>query len=413
MTKPPRVVIAGAGPAGLFAADRLAAAGAAVTLYDRMASPGRKFLLAGRGGLNLTHSEPREAFLSRYPDLPGPVRAAIEAFPPSALRAFAAELGQPTFVGSSGRVFPEAFKASPLLRAWLARLSRLGVTLQTQHRLIGLSADGGLIFEGPQGRVTPAHDAALLALGGASWPRMGSDGAWTSILGALGIPIRPLVASNMGVDIAWTPAFAGRFAGTPLKAAALSVGRTRVRGEAMVTATGLEGGAIYALSAALRAASGAGAATLQVDLKPDMATEALAARIGRARDGDSLSNVVKKQAGLSPVAVSLLREGHGAALPREPSALAAAIKAVALPISGLRPLERAISSAGGIDRSAITGGFEIVGHPGLFAAGEMLDWDAPTGGYLLQATFATAAAAARGMAARLGLAMPEAKPSGW
>ncbi len=370
-----------------------------------MASPGRKFLLAGRGGLNLTHSEPREAFLSRYPDLPGPVRARDRGFPPSALRAFAAELGQPTFVGSSGRVFPEAFKASPLLRAWAcAALAprRDAADAASPHRLVGRWR---LIFEGPQGRVTPAHDAALLALGGASWPRMGSDGAWTSILGALGIPIRPLVASNMGVDIAWTPAFAGRFAGTPLKAAALSVGRTRVRGEAMVTATGLEGGAIYALSAALRAAGGAGAATLQVDLKPDMATEALAARIGRARDGDSLSNVVKKQAGLSPVAVSLLREGHGAALPREPAAPRRRDQGRGT--AHIRPSSPRTGDLLGWRhrRSAITGGFEIVAIPGCSPPGEMLDWDAPTGGYLLQATFATAAAAARGMAARLGLAM--------
>ncbi len=409
----PRVVIAGAGPAGLFAAGLLAEAGASVTIYDRMASPARKFLLAGRGGLNLTHSEPREAFLSRYPDLPGQVRSALDAFPPSALRAFAADLGQPTFVGSSGRVFPEAFKASPLLRAWLARLSGLGVTLKAQHRFTGFSDDGGLVFDGPAGRITPPHEAALLALGGASWPRMGSDGAWASILAARGIAVRPLVASNMGVDIGWSPGFVERFAGTPLKAASLATGARRVRGEAMVTATGLEGGAIYALSAALRAAVERGGASLHIDLKPDMGAGDLARRLGRARAGDSLSNVLKKQAGLPPVAIALLREVHGAALPREPAALAAAIKALALPLAGLRPLDRAISSAGGLDRSAISESFEILAQPGLFAAGEMLDWDAPTGGYLLQATFATAAAAARGMAERLGLALPATGTNAW
>jgi len=413
MTDRPRVVIAGAGPAGLFAADLLAAAGAAVTVYDRMPSPARKLLLAGRGGLNLTHSEPRQAFLSRYPDLPSQVRGAIDAFPPSALRAFAAALGQPTFVGSSGRVFPEAFKASPLLRAWLARLAGLGVTLRSQHRLVGFADDGRLVFEGPEGRVVPPHDVALLALGGASWPRMGSDGAWSVILAKRGIPVRPLVASNSGIDIAWSAGFAERFAGTPLKAIALSFGKNAVRGEAMVTATGLEGGAIYALSAALRDAVAAGGASLTVDLKPDVSVADLAARLGRARSGDSLSNVLKKQGGLAPVAAAILREGTGGPPVREPARLAAAIKSLLLPVAAMRPLERAISSAGGIDRSALSDTFEISGHPGLFAAGEMLDWDAPTGGYLLQATFATAAAAARGMAARLGLTLPEAPSQDW
>ena len=413
MTERPRVVIAGAGPAGLFAAGLLAEAGASVTVYDRMASPARKFLLAGRGGLNLTHSEPREAFLSRYPDLPGQVRAAIEAFPPSALRDFAASLGQPTFVGSSGRVFPEAFKASPMLRAWLARLGGFGVTLHSQHRFVGFAENGRLHFEGPEGPVAPPHDAALLALGGASWPRMGSDGAWTSILASAGIPVRPLVASNTGIDMAWSAGFAERFAGTPLKAITLAIGDKRVRGEAMVTATGLEGGAIYALSAALREAVAKGMASLAVDLKPDLAAADLASRLSRARAGDSLSNVLKKQGGLAPVAVGMLREGWGASLPREPEALAAAIKGLVLPVAGMRPLDRAISSAGGIDRAAVSEAFEIVGHPSLFAAGEMLDWDAPTGGYLLQATFATAAAAARGMAARLGLKLPAASAPAW
>jgi uncharacterized flavoprotein (TIGR03862 family) len=413
MTARPRVVIVGAGPAGLFAAGLLAEAGASVTIYDRMASPARKFLLAGRGGLNLTHSEPREAFLTRYPDLPEQVRAALDIFPPSALRAFAAGLGQPTFVGSSGRVFPEGFKASPLLRSWLARLSGLGVALKVQHRFVGFAEDGRLTLDGPDGRIAPPYDAALLALGGASWPRMGSDGAWTSILAARGIPIRPLVASNMGVDIGWSQGFIERFAGVPIKPVALSVGGKRARGEVMVTATGLEGGAIYALSAALRAAVGGGDKSLHLDLKPDMGAGDLAARLARARAGDSLSNVLKKQAGLAPVAVALLREAHGTSLPREPGVLAGAVKTVSLPLAGLRPLDRAISSAGGIPRSALSGTFELVGQPGLFAAGEMLDWDAPTGGYLLQATFATAAAAARGMAASLSLPEPEVWSGAW
>ncbi len=405
MTRP-AVVVVGAGPAGLFAAERLAAAGAAVTVYDRMPSPARKLLLAGRGGLNLTHSEPRRAFLDRYPSLPPAVAEALDGFPPDALRAWAEGLGEPTFVGTSGRVFPRAFKASPLVRAWLARLTGLSVGLVMRHRLVGIAPGPLLRFDGPEGRVEVRCDAALLALGGASWPRMGSDGGWTTLLKGEGVAVAPLRPANMGVEIAWTADFAGRFAGQPLKAVTIALGDRIVRGEAMITAEGLEGGAIYTLSAAIREAlATAGGARLVVDLKPDLPLDAVAARLAGARPKDSLSAVLKKRLGLAPQAVALLRETEGGSLPREPLALAGRIKAARLVVPGVRPLDRAISTAGGVRFDALGKGFELAAMPGVFVAGEMLDWEAPTGGYLLQATFATAAAASACIAARLGLPM--------
>ncbi len=412
MSRRPAVAIVGAGPAGLFAAERLAAAGAAVTVYDRMPSPARKLLLAGRGGLNLTHSEPREAFLGRYPGLAPRVSAALDAFPPAALRAWAESLGEPTFVGTSGRVFPRAFKASPLVRAWLARLAGLGVTLVMRHRLAGI-APGRLVLEGPDGRSEAGFDAALLALGGASWPRMGSDGGWVPLLEGLGVPVAPLRPSNMGVGIAWSTDFATRFAGAPLKAVALSLGGRTVRGEAVITAQGLEGGAVYALSAAIREALDEGGARLVLDLKPDLSPDAVATRLAGARPKDSLTAVLKKRLGLSPQALSLLRETEGGVLPRDPRALAARLKHARLAVSGVRPLDRAISTAGGIRFEALGEGFELAALPGVFVAGEMLDWEAPTGGYLLQATFATAAAAAAGVAERLGLPFPAGAAAQW
>ncbi|MGQ3355969.1 MAG: TIGR03862 family flavoprotein [Phreatobacter sp.] len=402
----PAVVVVGAGPAGLFAAERLAAAGAAVTVYDRMPSPARKLLLAGRGGLNLTHSEPRRAFLERYPALPPPMAQALDAYPPAALRDWAEGLGEPTFVGTSGRVFPRAFKASPLVRAWLARLGGLGVSLVMRHRLVGIGPGPVLRFDGPGGRAEVACDAALLALGGASWPRMGSDGGWTTLLEGQGVAVAPLRPANMGVEIAWTADFATRFAGQPLKAVTIALGYRTVRGEAMITAEGLEGGAIYALSATIREALATnGGARLAIDLKPDLALDAVAARLAGARPKDSLSATLKKRLGLAPQAVALLRETERGGMPREPLALANRIKAARLAVSGVRPLDRAISTAGGVRFAALGDGFELERLPGVFVAGEMLDWEAPTGGYLLQATFATAAAAATGIAARLGLPM--------
>ena len=392
--------VIGAGPAGLAAAELLAQAGHAVTVYDRMPSPARKLLIAGRGGLNLTHSEHLGDFLGRYLPPGGALAAAIEAFPPEALRAWCHSLGQPTFVGSSGRVFPESFKASPLLRAWLARLSDLGVVIRPRHRFVGWSETGAVLFDTPDGRTEVRPAALLLALGGASWPRLGSDGAWVPVLEGQGIPVTPLEASNVGFSVAWSPVFAERFAGQPLKRIALTVGDRRVRGEAMITAEGIEGGVFYAASQAIRAALAAGAATaVTLDLRPDCSDSALAQALSRAKPGESLSNRLRKGAGLSPAAAGFLREAASSKLPAEPGALAGLIKAAPLRLLAPRSIERAISSAGGVPFGQIDEGFMLRARPGTFVAGEMLDWDAPTGGYLLQGAFASGRAAADGMRA--------------
>lgn len=387
------VAIIGGGPAGLFAAERLAAAGCAVTVYEQMPSVGRKFLMAGRGGLNLTHSEDFEAFAARYREAATWLRPSLDAFPPSALIAWAEGLGQPTFVGSSGRVFPRALKASPLLRAWLTRLSDLGVEVRTRTQWLGWTDDGAMRFRSPEGETTVRPDATVLALGGASWPRLGSDGAWTAWLPDVA-PFRP---ANMGFNVAWSPVMRG-FAGQPLKGVALTFGDRTVRGEAMVAGYGLEGGVFYALSAPLRdTIETEGGATVSFDLRPDMTADDLAGRLGRARGGQSLSNQLRKALKLSPVEINLLREAHGKDLPAAPAALAAAIKAAPIRLTGVQGLARAISSAGGVLRDAVDERLMLKARPGVFVAGEMLDWEAPTGGYLLQATFATAAAAAQGV----------------
>jgi uncharacterized flavoprotein (TIGR03862 family) len=404
MTEPRHVVVVGAGPAGLMAAEVAGAAGHRVTVIERMASAGRKLLMAGRGGLNLTHSEDLEPFLARYGTSRPIVEAAVRVFPPSALIAWAEGLGQPTFIGSSGRVFPRAMKASPLLRAWLARLERAGVALRTRHRLVALSPDRALTLEGRDGtRLELTGDAVVLALGGGSWPRLGSDGTWTDLLSAAGIDVAPLQPSNGGVAIAWSAQTAERFAGTPLKRIAVSCGTLTQRGEAIVTRTGLEGGAIYALSPALREAlARAATATLKLDLRPDIEPHALAARLAGARKGDSRSNMLRKAAQLSPAAIAVLRDATGNDLPASAAALAALIKAVPLAVAALMDLEHAISSAGGIAGHEIDPHFMLRKLPGVFVAGEMLDWDAPTGGYLLQASLATGFAAGRGVADYLG-----------
>lgn len=390
----PRIAVIGAGPAGLAAAEAAALSGAAVTVFDRMAAPARKFLLAGRGGLNLTHSEPLERFLARYADADPRLLGAIRAFPPEAVARWCEGLGQPVFKGSSGRVFPLAMKASPLLRAWLARLAALGVGLRTRHRWTGFAPGAArgvaLAFDTPEGAMTEQADAAVLALGGASWPRLGSDAAWVAALP--GVPVAPFVASNCGVRIAWSEAFRARFAGQPLKRIALACGGVRVRGEAVVTESGLEGGAVYALSAPIRAALAArGEAELTLDLRPDIAEAALKARLDGPRGSRSLANHLRAKGGLPPVAAALLREA-----PEDGRPLSARVKGLALCVTGLAGLDRAISSAGGIAWDALDERFMLRAHPGVFAAGEMLGWDAPTGGYLLTACLATGRAAARG-----------------
>ena len=385
----------GAGPAGLAAAETLSAAGVEVTLFERMKTPGRKLLIAGRGGLNLTHSEPLEAFLPRYGEQRSWLAPAIEAFPPAALRQWAGELGQELFVGSSGRVFPKAMKASGLLRAWLARLRSRGVVLRTGSAWAGWDAAGvarladGAAIEG---------DALLLALGGASWARLGSDGSWAARLSERGVAVAPFRPANCGMTVAWSGGFAERFAGRPLKNILLRHGELVSRGDLMLTGRGIEGGALYPLSASLRdRVERDGSAMLEIDLRPDQKAAALAARLSRVRGRESLSNRLRKALSLAPEAIGLLREAAGTALPREPEALAARVKSVALRLEGTDLLDRAISTAGGIMREAVDGRFMLRALPGVFAAGEMLDWEAPTGGYLLQASIATGRAAALGM----------------
>jgi uncharacterized flavoprotein (TIGR03862 family) len=399
----PFVAVAGGGPAGLMAAEVLAQAGARVTVFDRMPSLARKFLMAGRGGLNLTHSEPFAAFLTRYGAQAEALRPALEAFTPQDLRAWSAALGEETFVGTSGRVFPKSFKASPLLRAWLRRLEGLGVTVRLRCALRALEP-GALVIETAQGAQERVPcDAIVLALGGASWPRLGADGGWAKTLAEKGISIIPFAPANSGALIGWSAPML-RFAGAPLKNVVLRVGEDLARGECVIAQTGLEGGAVYALSRSLRAQIDAqGRARLHIDLRPDVSEEALAQRIASARAGESLANVLRKACGLSPVAAALAREPG--ALVREPVAIARRVKDVALDAPAMAGLARAISSAGGIAFDEIGPDFQLAKLPGVFVAGEMLDWEAPTGGYLLQACFATGAAAGRGAARSLGLSI--------
>jgi uncharacterized flavoprotein (TIGR03862 family) len=405
MNSESNVAVVGAGPAGLMAAEVMAAGGARVTIYDRMPAAGRKFLLAGRGGLNLTHSEPLDTFLTRYGALSPRLREAIEAFPPDKLRAWCEGLGQETFVGSSGRVFPKSLKASPLLRAWLRRLDAAGVTFKPRHRWIGWADDGALLFETPDGVDAERPDATVLALGGASWPRLGSDGSFADVLARAGIAIAPLRPANAGVRVDWSDVFRNRFEGTPLKRIALTLAGQTVRGEAMVTRTGLEGGGIYALSGPIRdAVDAADKAVLHVDLRPDLSTAALTAKLGAPRGKQSLSNFLRKAASLAPVAISLLHEAQagGARLSGlPPQELAELIKAVPVRLAGVADIARAISTAGGISFDALDAHFMLRKKPGTFVAGEMLDWEAPTGGYLLQACFATGGAAGQGALAWL------------
>ena len=394
-----RVAVIGGGPAGLIAAEILSAAGRPVTVYERMPSLGRKLLMAGRGGLNLTHSEPLDAFLARYGAAAERLRPMIEAFGPGDLRAWADGLGQDTFVGSSGRVFPRSLKASPLLRAWLARLSSQGVEVRLRHEWRGWTPSGELVFASPGGEIAAAAaDATILALGGASWPRLGSTGDWAAILRGRGVAVTPFAPANSGFEAAWSPVFAGRFAGQPLKTIAMSFQGRTVRGEAMVARYGLEGGAIYALSAALRAALEAGEpAILEIDLAPNLTRPKLTDRLHKAAPGQSTASLLRKAAGLSPLAANLLREAHGLTLPRDPGALARAIKSAPIRLTAPRPLERAISTAGGVTLGDLDERLMLKALPGVYAVGEMLDWEAPTGGYLLQACFATGAWAARSL----------------
>jgi uncharacterized flavoprotein (TIGR03862 family) len=407
------VIVVGAGPAGLMAADVISAAGVGVTVYERTASAGRKLLMAGRGGLNLTHSEALAAFMPRYGAARAFLDGPVAAFPPEALRAFVHGLGEDTFVGSSGRVFPRAMKASPLLRAWLRRLAAQGVEIRTRHRLVGFDGERrALIAREGEASVPVAADAVVLALGGASWPRLGSDGAWVPWLAALGVGVRPLVAANVGVAVAWSPHFRDRFAGAPLKRVAVTVDGQTARGEAMVTWTGLEGGAIYALTPVIRSALARdGRAAIHVDLRPDMTVAALESRLARPRGKLSTSAWLDKTVRLAPVAAGLLREATGNALPADGRQLAGLIKDARLEVSATGAIDRAISSAGGVALDGVDAGMMLTAYPGLFVAGEMLDWEAPTGGYLLQACFATGRAAGAGVLRYLGAGTPAPMPA--
>src|SRR5215831_4842490 len=391
------VAIVGGGPAGLMASDVLARGGARVIVHDRMPAIGRKFLLAGRGGLNLTHSEPVEQFLKRYGSAAPWLRSVIEAFSPDDLRAFSAELGQPTFVGSSGRVFPKAMKASPLLRAWLRRLSTMGVTFKLRHRWLGWDDTGQLIFDAPDGRTAVTADASVLALGGASWPQLGSDGSWAAAMTAAEIVVTPLRPANCGFLVDWSDLFRTRFEGQPLKRIALSFANRSVRGEAVITKLGLQGGGLYALSDVLRDAIAAtGQAILQIDLCPDRSAAALAQKLSAPRRKQSLANVLRKAASLSPAAIGLLREASTRLSQLAPAELTNLIKAVPIRLVGIEPITKAISTAGGVSFDEIDTSFMLRRRAGTFVAGEMLDWEAPTGGYLLQGCFATGAAAGHG-----------------
>lgn len=384
----------GGGPAGLMAAETIAAAGLAVTLFERSPSLGRKLLMAGRGGLNITHSEPEQKFLPRYGAAAAWMAPHLAAFPPEAVRDWCAGLGQPTFVGSSGRVFPTAMKASPLLRAWIGRLRGLGVNFVTRAQWTGWDEAQKLRFADGS---SFAANATVLALGGASWPRLGADGGWTAFLPDVAIaPLRP---ANCGFRVAWSAHFAQRFAGQPLKRIVLSCAGQSVPGELMITAQGVEGGAVYALSAVARdLIARDGVAELSIDLRPDMSTEALTARLAGG-GSESLSNVLRKRAGLSPVATGLVQEARHAG---DTAPLASLIKALPLRLTAPAGLARAISTAGGIKLAELDEHLMLRRHPGIFAAGEMLDWEAPTGGYLLQACLATGRIAGQGVLTWLG-----------
>ena len=387
-------VVVGGGPGGLMAAEVLAAGGFGVTVVDHMPSVGRKFLLAGRSGLNLTHSEPMEQMVARYGAQSGRLEPALRAFDAAALREWSAGLGEPTFVGTSGRVFPQSLRATSLLRAWLRRLGDLGVAFETRTRWIGWDADALVVERGGERRTLSA-DVTVLSLGGASWPRVGSDGGWVPVLRAAGVEVHDLRPANCGIEIGWSSTFADRHAGQPLKNVELSIGGATARGDAVITVGGMEAGPVYSLSAPIRDALDRGMAVLAVDLQPDLDEAQVAARLRRARPKDSLSSTLKRTMGFSATTIAWLREVVPVPLPTEPAELAGLLKEVPVHVQALVPLDRAISSAGGVAMREVDEAFMLHRKPNTYVVGEMLDWEAPTGGFLLQATFATAVSAAR------------------
>jgi uncharacterized flavoprotein (TIGR03862 family) len=410
MNQEKKVAVVGGGPAGLMAAETLAAEGVEVHLYDAMPSVGRKFLLAGRGGLNLTHSEPFERFAGRFGERSAQLAPLLRAFGPDQVRAWAQGLGIETFVGTSGRVFPKDMKAAPLLRAWLHRLRQAGVRFHMRHRWLGWpdaqAAATALRFATPDGEVAASHDAVVLALGGASWSRLGSDGAWVPWVAGRGVAVAPLVPANCGFDLGWTPHFAERFAGMPFKSVAIAFsdahGRSFARkGEFVATATGIEGSLVYAASALLRdEIAERGSATLMLDLLPDRSAEQVRAAVLHPRGARSLASHLKSRLGIEGIKAGVLHEVLGRDEMHAPDKLAETLKAVPLRLRAARPTDEAISTAGGVRFDALDDQMMGVALPGVFFAGEMLDWEAPTGGYLLTASMASGAAAARGVLAR-------------
>ncbi|MGB3425919.1 MAG: TIGR03862 family flavoprotein [Castellaniella sp.] len=409
------IAVIGGGPAGLMAAETLAAAGACVDLYDAMPSVGRKFLLAGRGGLNLTHGEPLPAFLSRYREQAPWVASWLADFGPQALRDWAHGLGVDTFVGTSGRVFPAGMKAAPLLRTWLQRLRAQGVRIHARHRWTGWDESGQLRFSTPAGETHVQADAVILALGGGSWSRLGSDGAWAPLLAGKGVDVMPLQPANCGFHADWSAHFQEHHAGEPLKSIAAHVLDTAApdaaapdthapwqRGEIMLTRDGLEGGLVYALSAGLRQAlDRTGEAVLALDLLPDREAAWVAGQVLYPRGAKSWSSHLRSRLNLHGAKAGLLRECLGKEDYADPARLAAAIKQLPVRLNGIRPMDEAISTAGGVRSQAMDERLMLRALPGVFCAGEMLDWDAPTGGYLLTACFAAGRAAARGALAWL------------
>ena len=397
------VAVIGGGPAGLMAAEMLSLHGVQVDLYDAMPSVGRKFLLAGKGGLNLTHSETSELFLSRYGARRAQVEPWLTAFGPEALRLWVHGLGVETFVGTSGRVYPTEMKAAPLLRAWLQRLRKAGVRFHMRHRWQGWDEQGELRFATPDGDRLAHSDAVVLALGGGSWARLGSDGAWVPLLAQRGVPVAALRPANCGFDVGWSEHFRTRFAGHPLKSVIATFtdhagASVRKQGEFMVTATGVEGSLIYALSAGLRdEIENAGAAVLYLDLLPGRELPFVIAELARPRGSRSMASHLQSRLGVKGVKAGLLRECAAAQDYADPARLGALIKALPLRLIAPRPLDEAISSAGGVKFEALDQGLMIRSLPGVFCAGEMLDWEAPTGGYLLTACFASGRAAGLGV----------------
>ena len=395
-----RVVIIGGGPAGLMAAERLAEVnGVQVEIFDAMPSFGRKFLMAGKGGMNITHAEPLPDFIARYAQRAGQIAPLLELFGPQALRDWIHGLGIETFIGTSGRVFPTEMKAAPLLRAWLHRLRGQGVRFHVRHRWLGWDDDGSLRFATPDGEIAVPAAATVLALGGGSWAKLGSDGRWVDLLRAAGVPVAPLQPANCGFDVAWSAHFRERFAGHPVKPVLGSCGQLRQQGEFNITDSGIEGGLVYALAAPLRDALLAGeVAELHLDLAPGRSLERLRADLAKPRGRDSLANHLRRRLGIEGVKAGLLRELCPPEVLTAADRLAAAIKALPLPVTATRPIDEAISTAGGVRFEALDATLMLRDRPGVFVAGEMLDWEAPTGGYLLTACFASGHRAGSGAA---------------